>query len=265
VLDVTLPFPNVLYCLDNETRTPPAWTLYWGRFIRRELATRGVNANLTQMWDPWDLRDDAHAVTYGNPDVFNFCEVSQNNWQVGRTHYDRLLWYRNNLKTQPGGPRPMNNVKVYGRPGGGKPCDPDENVARFWRNILAGCASTRFHRPDSGLGLNDLAQRTIRAARTFTDAFDLFSCEPRPDLLQDAGPSQAYCLARPPDLFALYLPKGGEAVVKTAPAQGLRLRWFDPDTALFAKPEALPAGDEIRLRTPSAGRTWLALVDRPAT
>lgn len=29
---------------------------------------------------------------------------------------------------------------------------------RFWRSIIGGSASSRFHRPDSGNGLNDLAK-----------------------------------------------------------------------------------------------------------
>jgi len=99
----------------------------------------------------------------------------------------------------------MNNVKIYGRVGNSRqPMSVRENIERFWRIVFAGCASSRFHRPDSGLGLSDEAQEVIRAARNFTDAFDLFSCEPRPDLLSDCADNECYLLADPPGTFALY-------------------------------------------------------------
>lgn len=260
VLDVTLPYPNVLYCLDNETATPPEWTLYWGKFIQDELRRRGAQASVTQMWDPWDLRHRAHSVTYTHPEFFSFCDVSQNNWMVGQTHYDRLIWFRQNLRKQPGGPRPMNNVKVYGmaRPRG--KLLPAENVARFWRNIFAGCASTRFHRPPTGLGLNQRAQQTIRAARKFTDAFDIFACEPRPDLLSDTRPDEAYCLADPPRTYAVYMPKGGRVTLQLGNGPGLVLRWFDPSTADFSETQAVKRSERFVLDSPSRDKTWLALL-----
>ncbi len=264
VLDVTLPFGNVLYCLDNETRAPAEWALYWGEFIAQEAEKRGVQVNLTEMWDIWDLRDEVHATTYQHPELFSFCDVSQNNWQVGQTHYDRLIWYRNNLREQAGGPRPINNVKIYGRVGGSKKAlDERENIERFWRNIFAGCASARFHRPDAGLGLSEHAQAVIHAARAFTDAFDLFACEPRPDLLSECGENEAYCLAAPPNLFALYFPSGGNVLLSLGDqaAHHLRVRWFDPATASFASQDVVNATDSFRVKSPNEDQTWLALIE----
>ena len=49
VLDETMEFPNVLYCLDNETRAPSEWTLYWAEFMHRDARKRGVEIQLSEM------------------------------------------------------------------------------------------------------------------------------------------------------------------------------------------------------------------------
>ncbi|MFQ6131758.1 MAG: hypothetical protein ACE5R4_06955 [Armatimonadota bacterium] len=261
VLDVTVPYPNVLYCLDNETKTPPQWAWYWGDFIQREAKRRNVAIQLTEMWDAWDLTHEHHGHTYKRPEYFSFTDVSQNNWQVGQLHYDRLLWFRENLVEQPGGIRPMNNVKVYGmrRPRQGEAMD--FNLDRWWQNIWAGCASTRFHRPPTGIGLDSVAQQAIRAARSFTNAFDIFSCEPRPDLLSDREDNEAYCLADPPETYALYLPQGGEVTLEVGETDQRRvLRWFDPTTASFREAQELGPEATTLLRSPDTKQTWLVLV-----
>ena len=55
-------------------------------------------------------------------------------------------------------PRPLNNTKIYsaGQTGFGSGT-PKEGVERFWRNLIAGAASCRFHRPTSGIGLNKIS------------------------------------------------------------------------------------------------------------
>jgi len=258
VLDATLPYDHVLYCLDNETSAPPKWAWYWGEFIRDEVARRGKRIHLTEMWDAWDLRHEQHRATYERPDLFSFVDISQNNWQADQTHYDRILWMRELLLRSEAGPRPMNNVKVYGRPRPRVPAELSLSLDRWWQNIFGGCASTRFHRPDSGLGLDETAQKMIRAARTFTDAFDIFRCAPRPDLLDEREENEAYCLADPGSVYALYFPTGGEVVLHTEGGP-FTLRWFDVETATFGPPESVGTGD-IRLRTPNTSQIWLALL-----
>jgi hypothetical protein len=262
VLDVTQSYPNVLYCLDNETATPSEWAWYWGAFIRKEAEERNVSIQLTEMWDNWDIRSAPHRATYERPDLFSYTDVSQNNWQDGQTHYDRLMWYRSNLSRMEGGPRPMNNVKVYARQGGGQPNSVSVTLDRWWQNIFAGCAGTRFHRPDGGIGLNDVAQKHIRAARAFTSSLPsgIFRSAPRPDLLEECDRNEAYCLAVERQSYALYFPDGGEVVLKTQNENNLTLRWFDLEKAAFLE-ESIPlAGPRPRIKTPSTGRTWLALV-----
>ena len=264
VLDVTLPYPNVLYCLDNETRAPAEWAWYWGRFIQEEGKKRNTSIQVTEMWDDWDLRKEEHSRTYLHPDIFSFVDVSQNNWQIGQTHYDRLIEYRARLKSLPGGLRPMNNVKVYQRQGGRLPNDPAINIDRWWQNLFAGCASTRFHRPTGGIGLDEAAQQVIRAARHFTANFDVFHSEPLPKALSDREENEAYCLAVADRAYALYFPQGGEVVLALPrEARLYTLRWFDPRRDEFLESQVSDSTESSwRLKSPATGSTWLALVER---
>ncbi|MEW6236355.1 MAG: hypothetical protein AB1656_13290 [Candidatus Omnitrophota bacterium] len=263
VLDVSLPYGNVLYCMDNETKAPAEWPHYWADFIHKKAKQQGYEVQLTEMWDAWDLRDEQHSRTYKYPERFSFVDVSQNNWQVGQTHYDNLMWYRNMLVDQPGGVRPMNNVKVYQRQGGGKPNDPIISVDRWWQNVFAGCASTRFHRPDGGIGLDERAQKTIQAAQTLFGEFDIFHSEPKPALLSDREENEAYCLAGGTN-YAVYFPTGGEVKlavpVRDAP---YRLRWFDPEKSTFLN-AVFSDGDNtpIALKTPDEKQTWFVIVNQ---
>ena len=262
VLEVTLPFENVLYCLDNETATPPQWAWYWAAFIRKEAADRGTHIELTEMWDSHDITHDQHKATFDRPDLFSFADVSQNNWQDGRTHYDNLMAVRSYLAEREAGPCPMNNVKVYARlHAGGE--DYDVGLDRWWQNVFAGCASTRFHRPPSGSGLDQVAQQAIHAARVLTDAFDVFACRPRPDLLAEAEPDEIYCLAEPAVAYAVYFSKGGSASVRTTGRTAWRVRWLDPRTGQFGVSETTQAdAGLVKLAAPD-DRPWTVLVYQP--
>ncbi len=268
MLEVSLPYPNVLYCMDNETRAPQEWAHYWAGFIHQEAKNHGVTVHLTEMWDIWDIRHEDHRRTYDFPNLFSFVDVSQNNWQVGQTHYDNLMEYRNMLPGRPGGIRPMNNVKVYGRRVPGEPCITELNLDRWWQNIFAGCASTRFHRPDSGLGLNEDAQKAIRTARALFAEFDIFHSEPRPDLLSEREENEAYCLASPTRAreFAVYFPKGGEVKLTVPLRDNLyRARWINMETGVLDNPVDVPLIEEdqqysVLLKSPDREKTWLVLV-----
>jgi len=259
VLEETLEFPNVLYCIDNETRAPPEWTLYWAKFISERARAYGVKIQLTEMWDPWDLRHELHSVTYTHPEFFTFTEVSQNNWQRGKTHYERLLWFRKIL-VKYGRPRPMNNVKIYGAPMPRHSAIPELNLDRFWKCIFAGCASARFHRPPTGIGLNEVAQRAIKVARAFTSSFDIFHCEPRPDLIFDSKP-EAYCLAKPDEVYALYFPQGGKVRMRISDySRSLEVMWFNPEKIAFTIKEVLQMKNgTVNIKAPSES-LWLALL-----
>jgi hypothetical protein len=183
-------------------------------------------------------------------------DVSQNNHQKGRLHYERALATRAIV----GRPeRPMNNVKIYGADGGPFG-DSRDGIDRFWRNIFCGMASARFHRPPSGIGLSERARRMIRSARDVTDAFAFYRCEPRPDLLSGQGGGEAYCLAEAGRQYAVYFTDGGEAVLDLSGAEGvLDLRWYDVEKGGWGDPGRVDGGGRLRLACPGKGR-WAVVV-----
>ena len=51
MLAESLKYPNVLYCMNNETSTDPRWGQYWMTFIRNRAAEQGVTVFCTDMFD----------------------------------------------------------------------------------------------------------------------------------------------------------------------------------------------------------------------
>lgn len=255
LLSYSLTYDNCLYGMDNETSVTPKWGAYWATYIRRQAAARGKTVYTTEMWDRWSLDDPQHANTIEHPETYQFVDVSQNNHQKSQRHYDNMQKARARIAAIR--VRPLTNVKIYGADRGHFGNTRD-GIERFWRNIFGGCASARFHRPPSGQGLNQNAQRNIRAARAVTNAFDLFACQPHNDLLSDRDENEAYCLGNPGKEYAVYFPAKGNVLLKLeGRSTTVSLRWFD-----LEHPEKTPAtvqvqlaapGEPLRLRTPVAG------------
>ena len=258
VCSAAMKYGHVLYCMDNETSVSARWGAYWSARVKARAAEAGVNVETTEMWDPHELDHEMHARTFDHPETYSFVDVSQNNHQVGRRHYDALLAARRRVLAS-GRPRPMNNVKVYGADTGPHGSG-DNGLGRFWRDIFAGCASARFHRPPSGHGLSEIARAHIRSARMLTDALGVVESEPADEALTRRDDREAYCLAHPAGRWALFFPDGGDVDLDTSAAGGkpLTIRWLD-----IAKSEWLEPAEAIRdgqLKTPAPGY-WAALLE----
>jgi hypothetical protein len=267
MLSVSLQYGNVLYCMDNETNESPEWGWYWARYIQASAAAAGVGVETTEMWDAWNLLDGEHAATFDHPEIFSFVDISQNNHQPANSHWENPQEIRRRLKAS-GHVRPMNSVKIYGANSGryGSTRDAQE---RFWRNIFGGLASSRFHRPPSGLGLNRIAQAHIKSMRMLTDEIDIFACEPHNDLLANRSWNEAYCTANPGVEYAVFFPDGGNVTLDVAHArrETATVRWLNirqsewTDEAREAKVAAGAEGsDRIRLITPTEEGYWAVLV-----
>lgn len=259
LLDHALDYPNVLYCMDNETSGEEAWAVYWAEFIRRRAREENKPVNLTEMWDAWDLREKEHRRTLDHPERFDFADVSQNNHQRNETHWRNLVWVRDYISDRP---RPINSVKIYGADGGRHGGDDRDAVEKLWRLIFAGAASARFHRPTSGIGLSELARTQLRSARLFLDAFHIFEARPDADhkLLSDREDDEAYCLARPDSQYAVYFTNGGRVGLHLpADREEWTLRWLDVDHRKWQQARKLSAQGRIGLEAPGDGQ-WIALV-----
>jgi hypothetical protein len=255
----SLPYPHVLYCMDNETNGDEAWGVYWAAFIQERARAAGVDVFLTEMWDDWNLQGDHHRRTFDHPERFAFADISQNNHQKGQKHWDNFQWARERLSAHP---RPINTVKTYGADSGRYGTTRD-GLERWWRHLLGGAAAVRFHRPDSGLGFSTAAQASIRAARKLESLVKPWDLRPDLSLLRGRADNEAYLAAKPGVAYALYFPDGGEAELDLRNAKGsFQLHWINIATGDWGRRVVMEGGDWRKIVAPGSGH-WAAVVARP--
>lgn len=263
VLKASLEYDHVMYCIDNETNGDPAWSRYWAEFLRKQAAEKGRVVPITEMWDSHDLRSKEHRQTFDHPDLYTFVDVSQNNHKSGQTHWDNFLYVRDYLSETP---RPINTTKTYGADGNKFGHSDRDGVERFWRHMLAGAASMRFHRPPSGLGLGDTAVASIKAARLLESRVPLWEAEPANDLLSDRTTNEAYLAAAKRTGYALFLPDGGKVGVDlTSEAGEWRLEWINIETGQWGSNEPVQGGVVLFIESPGGGPWAAAIVPAQST
>jgi len=258
MLSYTLRHGHVLYCMDNETSGEEAWGAFWAAHIGKRAAEAGVQVCLTEMWDAWDLKSEQHRRTFDHPERYDFCDVSQNNQKKGQEHWDNFQWVRSHIARKP---RPLNTVKTYGADGGRFGNNRD-GLERFWRHVIGGAASARFHRPDSGLGLSAAAVGSLKAVRKLETLVKLWELEPANELLKDRKDNEAYLAARPGQAYALYFTDGGSVRLDLSKAPGrYDLRWIDIASGDWGKSETLNGGKAVIVAAPAKGH-WAAAIVR---
>lgn len=256
VMSLSLRYDHVLYCMDNETSGDPAWGRYWAQYIDEGAARAGVSVELTEMWDDWDVRKERHRATFDHSELYGFVDIAQNSHNPGQTNWERAQWVRAYLAAQP---RPMNSTKIYGADTSkwtDRGVDSEHGMQTFWRNLIGGFASSRFHRPPSGLGLSKAARSNLRSARMLQQHFDVFHAEPDSDfrLLGERDENEAYA-TRVPGQYAVYFPNGGDVTLDVSGvAAGVQLtvavldiaasRWLDDVSG------SVEVGDVITLTAP---------------
>lgn len=264
LLDHSLKFDHVLYCMDNETKAEPEWGAYWAQLVRGRSEAVGKRVMVTEMWDDWNLRAARHRQTFDHSELYDFVDVSQNNQNSGQKHWDNFLYVRDYLTKQP---RPMNTTKTYGANGNIFKHTDQDAIERFWRHLLAGAASIRFHRPDSGLGINDKAVACIRAARGVEKLVPMWNVEPANDRLEDREDNEAFLAATEKrDTFILYVPasnrersvtlKIDESAAESAPK--FLVDWFDIDTGKAVKRSVVSSP----VFAPPKDGNWVAVVQK---
>jgi hypothetical protein len=255
MLEISLRYPHVLYCISNETNDSEAWSRYWAKFLRNHAAQADKAIEVTEMWDAWDLSSPMHGRTFDHPELFSFVDVSQNSHQIGQKQWDNLQLARK-LVSDP--PRPVNSVKTYGGNHGGGPV---EGQHKLWRNILGGTASSRYHRPGGGVGLNDVTEAHLRSLRMVLERVDIFTAEPNHQLLTERQDDEVYMAAVPGKQYALYFPDDGDVKLDVGPTSGtVKVRWLDVLQHRWLDDWEKKGGSErLPLKTPGKG-PWAAVV-----
>ncbi len=174
-------------------------------------------------------------------------------------HWDKIIWLIKQVNQ--GKPRPSNHTKIYGGgylyfgTGG-----LEDGIERFWRNLLAGSASSRFHRPDAGNGLNEKARASIRAARILENTIKLWDVEPHMELLVDRQPNEAYLAAIPGEQYALYFTYGGSVGLDLSNAPGtFDVRWISITEGVLAREATIEGGEIVTVTAPFKGG-WVAAI-----
>ncbi len=259
LLECALPYGNVLYCIDNETNESPEWGVYWANYIKQKALAQNLSVQITEMWDAWDLSSKEHDATLNHPERYSFVDLSQNNHKVGLEHWQNPLKIRERIMRS-GTVRPMNSVKIYGANTASYGSSRDAQE-RFWRLVLAGFASARFHRPPAGLGLSEVVQNHLKSMRMFLDKFDVFSSEPSLDLLSNRSWNEAYCAANVGHSYAVFFPDGGNVLLDVSTTgKSYELSWLDIRSSSWLAPQSIRSEGHVQLVSPSEEGYWLAVV-----
>ena len=261
IFSISLDYPNVLYCMNNEIGEPAEWGEYWARFIRLIAEEAGKKVFLTDMRRNSDFGSDEQEKLLYDREHYDYFEISQNNANNGQQHYNMVLSVREKVKDNP---KPLNNVKIYGGTIQRWTTSVEEGTQRFWRNIFAGCASVRFHREGPsdhyfGIGLSKLAQTHIKSMWMFTQEFQVFKSNPTNDLLSDREPNEAYCLAGRKNQFAVYFTNGGEVYFNGSAMREINVKWLRISENQWLEEETVKGSRKISLKPPGNGQ-WVALV-----
>jgi hypothetical protein len=259
--------------MNNETHEDPAWGLYWMDFIERRAQREGKNVCTTDMFDKafeaWDAPKLAFQLA--NRDKYDYIDVSQvNSRHADEEHWKRITWIAE-AATKANPPCLLHMTKIYGndlaldgRPWSRfKPGDTDNAIEEWWRNLLAGVAGVRFHRPTAGIGLCPLSKNCIRATRKVETLVKFWDVEPKLELLSDRQPDEAYLAADPGSAYIVYFTNSGGGSVglnlNDYPNMSFQLRWVNVSTGDWGPRDSILGGRSVILDRPNDSAHWVAV------
>jgi hypothetical protein len=256
MLSCSLNFDHVLYCIDNETSGEEEWAVFWADLILSEAEKSDKEIYVTEMWDNWDLKSEQHKRTFDHPERYAFCDVSQNNQQKGQIHWDNFQWVRNYIAVTP---RPLNTVKTYGADGG-RHGNTKDGLERWWRHLIGGAASARFHRPPSGLGLSELSAASVKVAREIESVVKFWELKPGNELLSNREENEAYLASKPGEVYVIFFTDGGEVSLDlTKLNYDFSLKWADVRQGTWLPEQKIAGGDTVKLSA-SGKMEWIAVI-----
>jgi hypothetical protein len=257
MLEISLQYDHVLYCMDNETSAEEEWGIFWAELVLAKANETGKEICVTEMWDAWDLTSEQHKRTFDHPERYNFCDVSQNNQKKGQIHWDNFLWVRNYISTRP---RPLNTVKTYGSDSGPHGNTKD-GIERWWRHVLGGVASARFHRPPSGLGLSELSANCVKVARRIESDVKFWELKAGNEILSNREENEAYLASKPGETYVLLFTNGGEVGIDlTDFDKEFTIKWFDIRKGKIITESEITGGKIVNLKAP-AELEWVAILN----
>jgi len=240
-------FSNVWWDLGNEHNEYRGTD--WGNEMGR----------LVKEWDPYDRLTSAHAYAewlYGDADWTDFI-ITQQYGTPPQVNAWALKY------------RPLNKPYVneeYGyegtvdKPGHGHHVEWVRKC--HWAIALAGGYATygdwfdgAFYTGHLGRGR---APAQLRHLRAFFEELPYWELEPHNDLVSEEN----FCLAKPGEVYVVYLPNGGTVTVNLTDAAGqFSAQWFDPRTGEEGQVQPVRGGAERPFTAPSEA-DWVLLLAR---
>jgi hypothetical protein len=258
ILSVSLKYDNVLYCIDNETSGVEEWAIYWAGFIKEN--SGGKDICITQMWDNWDVKTSVHKRTVDHPERYQFIDISQNSQLPGRQNWDNAQYVFSYIKDNP---RPVNSTKIYGSDRGtwlDRGITTEHAVQTFCRNVLGGFASSRFHRPPSGLGLSQTSINCIKTIRKIEEKVKMWDIVPRMDLLKSDADNFAYVSAREREVYVVYFTGKGKISLDLGTNAGsYKIEWIPIESAEWNSPGLIDDSGWIELESEFSGGCFAVL------
>ena len=260
ILSYTLKHGHILYCITNEIHPQfsPEWGWYWSAYIKQKAIEKGKKIHTTEMfWQP-DFKNEQHLSSMDHPELYDYFEISQNSANSGQMNWDYTQFIRNHISKAP---RPVNSVKIYGSDLGPVWSGNNEDaIERFWRNLIGGCASSRFHRPNTGIGFNLQAQASIIAARKMETKVKMWEVEPHVELLLNTEPNEVFLNCRPGEKYIIYFTNGGSVSLDlTKYSRNFTLQWIEIDTGGWKNGYEIQGGRTINISAPDK-RGWIAIL-----
>ncbi len=241
LLSISLQYGNVLYCMDNETSGKEEWAVFWADYVRNAAGEKEIY--LTEMWDNWDVKSKVHKRTIDHPERYGFIDISQNTHKVGHVNWVNSQYVLDYIKDNP---RPVNSTKIYGKDGSAwvnRGITSSHAVQTFYRNLVGGFASSRFHRPPHGLGLSPLTINCMKTIRNIESMMKFWDIVPRQDLLHDCEDGEAYIAAKDGESYLVYFPGTGEVKLDLQNQEGVFvLVWVDIDTTEWRDRKEIKGG-----------------------
>ncbi len=258
LLSISLNYGNVLYCIDNETSGVEEWATFWAGFIRDNSKNRDIY--ITQMWDDWDVKEPVHKRTLDHPERYGYVDISQNSQLPGRQNWDNAQYVLNYIK---GNPRPVNSTKIYGSDRGSwldRGITTEHAVQTFCRNILGGFASSRFHRPPSGLGLSSISINCLMTIRRIEEKVKMWEISPRMDLLGNSESDKVYMSAKEGEYYVIYFTEPASAELDISNYNStFAVDWISISDAEWKKSESITGGSRIQITSDFADGAFAVL------
>ena len=259
MLSISLQYGNVLYCIDNETKGAEEWAIFWADYVKYRASKKEIY--ITQMWDDWDVKSEMHKRTINSPDRYSYIDISQNSQTPGYDNWENAQYVFYYISKNP---RPVNSTKIYGSDNEGswaaRGISEEHAVHTFFRNLIGGFASSRFHRPIHGLGLSQTSINCLKTVREIETIVKFWEITPCMDLLTENEKGEAYISAREGENYLIFFSNKGNVKLDLSKQKGrFTVRWIDIKNAEWIWQEEINAGKMIDLKAKSKNGCFAVL------